>query len=312
MSIPSPNLAVSSVSATPKLAGDVPAAGGPTISPYARGNIAGTSIDATNNSLVHSCDFVNDLKKNIGLKKFLKAIAKWIREGIRAIMRVLGLTDPSGSFSELINMLKSVAEYIRYIQKEYIEPIIEFQKYVLAVIVKIRALIQWILSLPAKLLRLLQECLTRLLKALVSVFVDAWASSAETTPSYTVGTQTFDDGSSIQTFEDGSQLITDTDGNFSALDAPSDIASGDFGKGFSELAAAVEDTANAASDALKATGQVIALGVGIATSATVGLLVPVSEAQVLEANKVIKNYTGSVPDGLQTPANLSQKKQNPV
>ena len=112
--------------------------------------------------------------------------------------------------------------------------------------------------------------------------------------------------------EDGSQLITDTDGNFTALDAPSDIASGDFGKGFSELAAAVEDTANAASDALKATGQVIALGVGIATSATVGLLVPVSEAQVLEANKVIKNYTGSVPDGLQTPANLSQKKQNPV
>ena len=312
MSIPSPNLAVSSVSATPRLVGDVPAAGGPTISPYARGNIAGTSIDATNNSLVHSCDFVLDLKKSIGLKKFLKAVAKWIREGIRAIQRALGLTDPSGSFSVLINKLKEIAEDIRYIQKEYIEPIIEFQKYVLAVIVLIRALIQWILGLPAKLLRLLQECLTRLLKTLVSLFVDAWADSAPAAPSYTVGTQTFDDGSSIQTFDDGSQLITDTDGNFTALDAPSDFASADFGKGYSELATAVQDTVSAAQDALKAAGQVVALGIGIATSATVGLLVPVSEAQVDEANKVILNYTGSIPEGLQTPANLTQKNKTPV
>ena len=124
--------------------------------------------------------------------------------------------------------------------------------------------------------------------------------------------QRFDDGSSIQTFDDGSQLITDTDGNFTALDAPSDFASADFGKGYSELATAVQDTVSAAQDALKAAGQVVALGIGIATSATVGLLVPVSEAQVDEANKVILNYTGSIPEGLQTPANLTQKNKTPV
>ena len=75
MSIPSPVLATSSASGQPALANDVPRSGGPPISPYARGNIAGTSIDATNNNLVHYWYFVYDLKKSIGLKKFFKAKA---------------------------------------------------------------------------------------------------------------------------------------------------------------------------------------------------------------------------------------------
>ena len=312
MTIKSPNLATDSTSATPGLANDVPAAGGPTISPFATGNIAGTSIDATNNLLVVSCDFANDLKKSLGLKKFLKAIAKWIREGIRTIMRVLGFSDPSGSFSSLINKLKSIAEYIRYIKAEYIDPIIEFQKYVLAVIVRIRALIQWILSLPAKLLSLLRECLTKLLTALAGVFVDDFSSTAEKISSYTVGIQKFADGSSIQIFDDGSQLITDVAGNLTSLGPSSDIASGDIGKGFSELTAAVQDTLNVTSDALKATGASIALDAGIATSATIGLLLPTSEDQVIEANKVIKNYTGSFPPGYPAPADLIQNNTIPT
>ena len=210
------------------------------------------------------------LKKSIGLKKFLKAIAKWIREGIREIMKFLGLSDSSGSFSELINMLKAAAQYIRYITKEYIEPINEFLKYVVAVLVKIRAIIQWILSLPAKLLQLLKDCLTKLLKALGSIFSDAWAETAEVT------------------------------------------ASTDVGKDYQELAAAIKDAGSAASDLLKASAKTVGLAAGIVTSATVGLLAPVSESQITEANKVIKNYTGNIPPGLQTPADIKQNKSNPV
>jgi hypothetical protein len=69
--------------------------------------------------------------------------------------------------------LKAIAEEIRYIQKTYIQPIIDFEKYVLAVIVKIRAIVQWILSLPARILQLLYTCLTNLLKALANIFTDA-------------------------------------------------------------------------------------------------------------------------------------------
>jgi hypothetical protein len=270
MTTAAPRLATNSSSAVPVTVNDVPVVGGPTTSPIARGNVEGTSIDATNNSLTHSCDFVNDLKKSIGLKKFLKAIMRWVREGIRAIQRFLGLSDPSGSFSQLINMLKSFAEYVRYIQKEYIEPINDFLKYVLAVITKIRAIIQWILSLPAKLLALLKECLMKLLTTLANIFADAWAESK--------------------------------------LDVPSQ----DVGKGFSELASAVKDAGSAVSDLLKESLKSVSLVAGIGTSATVGLLVPVSQDQMNEANKIIKDYTGNLPAGLQTPDEIKQNKTNPV
>lgn len=155
---------------------DVPISGVPDISPYARSgqNIKNTTTHRRNQSLIHSCDFANDLKKSIYLKKFLKSIARWVREGIRKIMQLLGFSDASGSFSSIINALKKLAKELKYIKTEYIDPIIEFEKYVLAVLVKIRAIIQWILSLPAKLLALLAACLLKLLKALVQMFVDAW------------------------------------------------------------------------------------------------------------------------------------------
>jgi len=158
---------------------DVPISGVPDISPYARSgrNIVGTTTHRRNQNLIHSCDFANDLKKSIYLKKFLKSIARWVREGIRKIMQVLGFTDSSGSFSSIINALKKLAKELKYIKTEYIDPIIEFEKYVLAVLVKIRAIIQWILSLPAKILALLAACLLKLLKSLVQMFVDAWKES---------------------------------------------------------------------------------------------------------------------------------------
>lgn len=180
--IPQPVLSTGS-NISPVTKADAPVIGGPSYpsTPAARGDVSG-SIALTNKNLVHSCDFVNDLVKSIGLKKFLKAIAKWIREGIRKIQQLMGFSDASGSFSQVINRLKAAAQEIRTFIKLYIEPIIEFQKYVLAVLVKIRAIIQWILSLPAKLLALLKECLTKLLKSIVSAFVDAWAESSAEVP----------------------------------------------------------------------------------------------------------------------------------
>jgi hypothetical protein len=260
MIVPQPVLSTGS-NISPVTKADAPIIGGPSYpsTPAARGDVSG-SIALTNKNVIHSCDFVNDLKKNIGLKKFLKAIAKWIREGIRKIQQLMGFSDPSGTFSETINMLKSAAEFIRYVIKEYIEPIIEFEKYVLAVLVKIRAIIQWILSLPGKLLKLLQECLTKLLKSIASLFADVWA------------------------------------------EASAEVPLADSGKGFSELGAAIKDTAKAAEELLKASTTAAGLAVGIAVSGTVGLLAPVSESDIAGANKTITAYSGSVPSALEVPA----------
>jgi len=242
---------------------DVPTFGVPDISPNARSgeNIKGTTIHRRNKSLIHSCDFANDLKKSIYLKKFLKSIARWVREGIRKLMQFLGFSDASGSFSSIINALKKLAKELKYIKTEYIDPIIEFEKYVLAVLVKIRAIIQWILSLPAKLLALLAACLLKLLKSLVQMFVDAWK-------------------------EAGAELGQ----------------SADAGKSFEELSGAIKDAATAAGELLTATSTAAGLAVGIAVSATVGLVAPVTEAEVTAANKTITNYSGSVPAGLEVPS----------
>jgi hypothetical protein len=112
------------------------------------------------------------MQKNISLKKYTKAIGRFIREAIQKIMKLLGLTDRTGKFSYIINKLKEFAAELKRINKEIIQPIIDFQKYVLAYITKLRALIQWLLSLPAALLKLLADCLDRLLKLIRSVFSD--------------------------------------------------------------------------------------------------------------------------------------------
>ena len=39
--------------------------GEPTTAIWSRGNIENTSIDVTNNKLVHSCDFANGLEKEL-------------------------------------------------------------------------------------------------------------------------------------------------------------------------------------------------------------------------------------------------------
>ena len=153
--------------------GDAPQPGTPSNTPgTCYGRVDGTIIDETNKKRSHVCDFISEMQKNISLKKYTKAIGRFIREAIQKIMKLLGLTDRTGKFSYIINKLKEFAAELKRINKEIIQPIIDFQKYVLAYITKLRALIQWLLSLPAALLKLLADCLDRLLKLIRSVFSD--------------------------------------------------------------------------------------------------------------------------------------------
>jgi hypothetical protein len=138
------------------------------------GIVEGTIVDNLNSQISHVCDFSLDIQKNIGLKKYIKAISRFIRDGIRAVKLALGFGEPSGLIFTVIEKLKAAAAFIRYVQKEYIQPVLDFQKYVLDVVVKIKKLIQWILSLPAKIFAMLKGCLTRLYKTIASIFSDAW------------------------------------------------------------------------------------------------------------------------------------------
>jgi hypothetical protein len=147
-------------------------AGEPTVPRPGRGVLDGTMIAKNNKQIAHVCDFVSEMQKNINLKKYTKALAEQIRKAIRAVLKALGFTDATGQFSWILNTLKAYAREVRRIQKEIIQPIIDFEKYVLAYITKIRAMIQWLLSLPQRFLELLNECLQKFLQLIRQIFID--------------------------------------------------------------------------------------------------------------------------------------------
>lgn len=159
--------------------GDGTSKGNPQQPAIARSQVANTSVGYANDHLSHVCDFVSEMQKNINLKKYTKALAKQIRDAIRYIMKTLGLTDTTGEASWLANTLKSFAREINNINKQILQPIIDFEKYVVAYITKLRAIVAWILSLPAKFLAMLQDCLARLIKLIGAIFSDIGAGLSE-------------------------------------------------------------------------------------------------------------------------------------
>ena len=153
--------------------GDKPQSGEPSNTPgVSYGKIDNTCIAESNNKRSHVCDFISEMQKNEALKAYTKAIGAAIREAIKKIMKFLGLSDRTGKFTYVISRLRAFAAELRRINREYIQPIIDFERYVLAYITKLRAFLQWLLSLPTALLALLADCLARVLKLIANVFSD--------------------------------------------------------------------------------------------------------------------------------------------
>lgn len=136
------------------------------------GIVTGTGVGVSNNDLAHICDFSTDALKNTKLKKFLVAQANNIRDAVRAVMRLLGFSDATGTFQWLKDSLRAITRALKYLQKNVIQPIIDFENIVIGYVAKIKAIIAYILSLPAKILALLQDCLSKLYKAIANVFDD--------------------------------------------------------------------------------------------------------------------------------------------
>jgi len=146
-------------------------AGEITIPRLARGVLTGTLVGDLNNQLDHSCDFILESRKNLKLREFIAAIASSIKAGIVALSTALGL-EPTGTLARAIAFLRKMTSYLKYIKKNFIDPIIEFQKYVLLYIAEIKRLIEFINNLPAKIKALLQNCLKQLIRLLNSIFTD--------------------------------------------------------------------------------------------------------------------------------------------
>lgn len=256
----SPLILTNSPAGSPKppsgIAGDVP--GEPTNPRIARGVMEQTMVDKMNNLLNVNCEFKLEVQKNNKLKQYTKAIADKIREAIRWIVKTLGLTDVTGNYSWVINTLRTYARALNHIRTKILKPIEEFSKYVLSYITLVRQLIQWILSLPTKLLQMLQTCLNQLLKSIANVFSDMVS-----------GTGSIDTGFDSAGWQ---EIVT-------------------------QAQKAYQETTGLLSDTMTTLASVAAIPV----AATAGLITPVSEADVADANKYIANYEKSDENRIKSP-----------
>jgi hypothetical protein len=149
--------------------GNAPSNGQPTTPGTAAGSLANTTLDRMNNSLSHVCDFSLEVQKNNALRLFLVAQAKNIRDGVRAVMQALGFSDPTGQYQWLFDRMKDITRALKWLQRNVIQPVLDFEKYVVGYIKKIQEIIAWILSLPAKLLAVLKDCLAKLYKLIANL-----------------------------------------------------------------------------------------------------------------------------------------------
>jgi hypothetical protein len=143
-----------------------------------------TVLGWTNSQLVHSCDFrflINLGDLNIGglenpitliqqaiansknkaaalVRTLLAQLLSNFRIGFQGIIVALNL-DPTGQLSKSISQVRDVLRKINYYSRKLAE-YVGSAALVVAVIQELKQVIDWIKSLPAKVLAMLKECLT--------------------------------------------------------------------------------------------------------------------------------------------------------
>lgn len=272
--------------------GDGKTAGNPTLPGLARGLVDGTLISYTNSKIEHACDFIDDLRKNVELKKYIKAAAKYIRDGIRLLLEALGI-DATGTFSWIIDTMKAAARELRYIQKEIIQPIIDFEKYVLAYIVRIRKIIAWLQSLPARFKALLAACYAKLLRLVTSIFTDFFQ---ELTADTGIG----------DVFAAANELAQAA----YSLRASVNVAIGGVGliqEGIEGIGTDISGNKNSLTGNSAATQQYVN---NVLSTATASASIPMSQADIDRSNKEVLNYQETVTTVLDVVATNSTPKPN--
>jgi len=137
------------------------------------GTIEGTVVNATNQVRSHVCDITPEVTKAVGyIKGQFGVVMEKIREGIRKILAVLGLNPSPASFfvqvaKEVVALLKKITNAIKEVNEQLVS--------LLKVAQRIRAVIEYIESLPEKARKFLTECITKFLAALAQGFADLFA-----------------------------------------------------------------------------------------------------------------------------------------
>ena len=139
--------------------------GEPSLPPLGRGVVQFTAIDTSNRSRAHVCDITLEVDQTVGaIKNFFNVIAKNARDIFNFVIQLLNL-DPTGQFKYIAEKAKEVVRFIKDINR-YLKEVKDAINYYITIANKIRAMIDYILNLPAKFAALFKDCISRLYKIL--------------------------------------------------------------------------------------------------------------------------------------------------
>jgi hypothetical protein len=148
--------------------------GEPTTVRISRGILTGTLVNVTNQDRKHVCDITPEVKKATNwIRGQFGVVIKALRDGIRLLLKALGF-EPSGELTKLIQLAKAIAREIKYIA-DVISEINMMTRELIEIAQQIRAMIDYILSLPEKIRKFLTECLASFLKAISTGIADLFA-----------------------------------------------------------------------------------------------------------------------------------------
>jgi hypothetical protein len=139
--------------------------GQPSLPPLGRGVVQFTAIDTSNRSRAHVCDISLEVDQTVGaIKNFFNVIAKNARDIFNYVIQLLNL-DPTGQFKYIAEKAKEVVRFIKDINR-YLKEVKDAINYYITIANKIRAMIDYILNLPAKFAAMFKDCISRLYKIL--------------------------------------------------------------------------------------------------------------------------------------------------
>jgi len=149
--------------------------GQPSLPPLSRGVVQYTAIDTSNRKRAHVCDISYEVDQTVSaIKTLFGPVFDVIRKLINA---AIGATcyDPTGISKTIVDIVRKVTAFI----KEFTRVVKEVQKTIsgwLEVARKVRAMIDYILSLPAKAAAFFADCVKKftaiLKKGLKDLFTD--------------------------------------------------------------------------------------------------------------------------------------------
>lgn len=128
------------------------------------------SIKASDNDKTWNCDISYETRMKILTKrKEVMQAVKWLRDKILALFPIDGNSAISqwikATAKHLTALLKNIQKFLKFINNVILE--------IAKLTAQIRQLINWILSLPARLLVLLQDCLTHFFNSIGDAFSES-------------------------------------------------------------------------------------------------------------------------------------------